>query len=173
MKNDSRSQYTLAMIRKSFLSLLKQKPIEKIKVKEICDLANINRATFYRYYNNQYELLSSIEEELLADFADSAKEKKYDIDGLTLLMFQKLYDNKDEWLILMNNNIDTRLMPKVFAQFNKNLRRDPTNEDKTVLFNFLLYGYTGLFEYWVKTNFKTPPETMAKYASIFRHKLID
>lgn len=47
---DARVRYTKLVIKDAFISLLKEKPLNKVTVKEICALAGINRATFYRYY---------------------------------------------------------------------------------------------------------------------------
>ena len=50
MKTDARVRYTVHMIQNIFLELLKEKPIAKITVKEICERAEINRSTFYKHY---------------------------------------------------------------------------------------------------------------------------
>ena len=42
-----KTQYTKSVIRESFLSLLREKPVEKITVTELCAKADINRSTFY------------------------------------------------------------------------------------------------------------------------------
>jgi len=49
MKTDARTRYTLKVIEKSLITLLKEKPMNKITVKELCELAEINRATFYTH----------------------------------------------------------------------------------------------------------------------------
>lgn len=50
MKSDARVRYTKMVIKNSFVKLLAKKPLEKVTVKEICELSEINRATFYKYY---------------------------------------------------------------------------------------------------------------------------
>lgn len=57
---DRRTKYTLKTIKETFLDLLQENNINKITVKEICDNADINRATFYRYYTDIYDLLKKI-----------------------------------------------------------------------------------------------------------------
>ena len=64
-KMDRRVKYSLMVIRKSFITLLKKKPISKITIKEICDVADVNRATFYAHYLDQYDLLHQIEQDLI------------------------------------------------------------------------------------------------------------
>lgn len=49
---DLRIQKTLREIRRAFLSLAAEKPLERITVKELCDRALINKATFYSHYDN-------------------------------------------------------------------------------------------------------------------------
>ena len=57
LTNDHRTRVTKMLIRKAFTSLLSQKPIQSISVKELCELAGINRGTFYSHYTDIYDLL--------------------------------------------------------------------------------------------------------------------
>ena len=70
-KTDARIRYTQRILKESLLALLKQKPINKITVKEVCELAELNRATFYAHYSDCFALLEQIENELLEEFQDS------------------------------------------------------------------------------------------------------
>ena len=47
MKQDHRVRLTKLLLREAFLDLLVEKPVAKITVKELCEQANVNRATFY------------------------------------------------------------------------------------------------------------------------------
>ena len=49
-KLDARKRYTQMVLKQSFLKLLKEKPVNRITVKEVCALAQLNRATFYAHY---------------------------------------------------------------------------------------------------------------------------
>ena len=59
-KTDARIRYTQRILKESFLILLKQKPVNKITVKEVCEMAELNRATFYAHYSDCFALLESI-----------------------------------------------------------------------------------------------------------------
>lgn len=52
-------------LREAFWTLYTQKPIEKITVKEVTDAAGYNRGTFYLYYKDIYDILHTIEQEIL------------------------------------------------------------------------------------------------------------
>ena len=63
VKESRKTRYTKMVLRDSLMELMKTKPISAIYIKEICTLADISRATFYKYYTDQYDLLRKTEEE--------------------------------------------------------------------------------------------------------------
>ena len=56
-KVDRRVKYTKMVLEDSFIKLLEKKDISQISITEICDNADINRATFYAHYSDQNDLL--------------------------------------------------------------------------------------------------------------------
>ena len=56
-KRDARVRYTQKVLKDSLLQLLEKKLINKITVKEVCELAERNRATFYAHYTDCFALL--------------------------------------------------------------------------------------------------------------------
>lgn len=70
-RTDARVRYTQHVLKESFLTLLRDKPVNRITVKEVCELAELNRATFYAHYSNCFALLESIEQELFDAFRQS------------------------------------------------------------------------------------------------------
>lgn len=51
----------------AFWTLYKDKPLEKITVKEITDKAGYNRGTFYSYFKDTYEMQKYVRDSLLPD----------------------------------------------------------------------------------------------------------
>lgn len=64
-KRPQKTEQTKADIREAFWRLYAEKPIEKVSVRQVCETAGYNRATFYLYFQDIYDLLESIEVELL------------------------------------------------------------------------------------------------------------
>ena len=62
---DLRTERTKRSIANAFLELRKQKSIEKITVKELSELAYINKATFYTHYHDIYDLSDQLEDEFM------------------------------------------------------------------------------------------------------------
>ena len=52
---DNRVRITKMMIRNALLQLLKEKTLQTITVRELCQVADINRGTFYTHYRRFYE----------------------------------------------------------------------------------------------------------------------
>ena len=65
MKQDLRVAVTKRMIQEALIRLLKNKPIDKIKVNELCEESGINRATFYRHYETLQDILREIEADVI------------------------------------------------------------------------------------------------------------
>ena len=102
---DRRIKYTKKIIKDTFIELLEEKDLKKITVSEICKIADINRATFYRYYLDVYDLLDKIEEE----FVTELKMASNDTDEYTIFSFSNdllkvFLDNKELVKILFNTN---------------------------------------------------------------------
>ena len=58
---DLRVTKTLQAIEEAFYSLRAEKDLEKIKIKELCEKALINKTTFYTYYTDIFDLSNQIE----------------------------------------------------------------------------------------------------------------
>ena len=62
---DLRTKRTKQNIINAFMELRQKKPLEKITVKELSELALINKATFYSHYNDIYDLSDQLEKETI------------------------------------------------------------------------------------------------------------
>ncbi len=67
MAADLRVVKTERSIREAFIKLRAAKPTNKITVKELCEEALINKATFYLHYKDIYELSDMLENKLITD----------------------------------------------------------------------------------------------------------
>lgn len=172
MKTDARTRYTQMVIRQSFLQLLKTETVEKATVTEICRLAEINRATFYRHYENQYDLLSCLESEMFEDIKTAAYECGNDIDKLTEMILCKFYEQKETWMLLLSDHADLGFQSKIYSFFEGHFVKDGTSKESELKYRFLLYGYSGLIDNWAKNGMKEPPEEMSRYINALRHEMI-
>ena len=68
------AKFTRKAIMQTFLHILKNKPLDRITVKDICEQCEINRNTFYYYFRDIYDVLEAIFEDEVRLVMDEAKE---------------------------------------------------------------------------------------------------
>ena len=64
---DIRVARTDRAIEKAFMELRAKNPLEKIKIKDLCALACINKSTFYAHYEDIYALSSGLETKVIGN----------------------------------------------------------------------------------------------------------
>ncbi len=62
---DLREKKTRRSIVNAFLQLRRAKPLERITVKELSELAEISKATFYLHYRDMFDLSDALQEEVI------------------------------------------------------------------------------------------------------------
>ena len=70
---DLRVKRTKKNINEAFYELRKKKNLEKISVKELSEMAMINKATFYLHYNDIYDLSDKLELDLIDNIIGSVR----------------------------------------------------------------------------------------------------
>lgn len=171
---DIRSQRTKQVISESFLELLKEKPATRITVTEICSMASINRATFYKHYLDVADLQASLENEILSDFAsflhscgfsDNVKYKTVLIEMLTYL---RQYGSR--FYLLCSGNAGSELPAKAFQLINDFAfpimrQKLPAGEEEKakLLYRFLTHGCGALLVSWLRGEAKLSVEELAAF----------
>jgi AcrR family transcriptional regulator len=87
-KTDRRVKYTVSARKGALVGSLKEKHISKISVKALCELADVNRSTFYAHFQDQYDLLYYVEKEALDNITRYLETQ--DMDGMRPVSFRVL-----------------------------------------------------------------------------------
>lgn len=170
-KLDRRKKYTRMVLKNSLMKLLKKKPISSITVKEICELADINRSTFYSHYSDQFDLLDKIEEEIIEDMTGYLSQYNYEKEEDTLQMFEKLLEylaSKQEICkTLLHEKADSTFQKKVivFAHhfFMESWTSARIDEDLfRYLSTFIISGSIDVMKNWLNNGMEKSPKEMAK-----------
>lgn len=171
-KTDRRVKYTKLVIRESFIRFLKQKPLAKITVKEICLDADINRATFYAHYSGQYDLLRQIEQEVISDVTQYLQDYDFkDIHGIPSDIIERILgyigDNAELFDLLLNTGGNLDFQQEVIRllgvrHFIPVLDADSDGEGNAeYIFHYLACGAIGVIQLWLKEGMKKPAKDMA------------
>ncbi|NLL75805.1 MAG: TetR/AcrR family transcriptional regulator [Clostridiales bacterium] len=173
MKQSRKTRYTQMALQDSLVELMKQKPIAKITIKELCENADINRTTFYAHYTDQYDLLQKMEEECLS-FAREAisnligEKDQNEMMKLLEEVFEYIIDNRNHIRILMSEQGDINFQKQLFAMIYESCGISPypdKNVDmgtKEYYFIYAVSGSVGLLQHWLKDDVMKPAKEMAE-----------
>lgn len=115
-KIDARKRYTQMVLKQSFLTLLKEKPIHKITVKEVCELASLNRATFYAHYSDCFGLMESIENELIDAFIAALRSvNSLDASALIEAIYDMMEVNQEACNVLILEKTNSSIIEKMIS----------------------------------------------------------
>lgn len=122
-KTDKRIKRTKYLLLHALTTLMKEKSIKNISVKELCESVDINRGTFYLHYKDIYDLLEKTEQELLTQM--EAIFQKYTPDSpdfpcsLFTELFCLIHKNADFFRVLLSSNGDISFVIKIKELFDR------------------------------------------------------
>ena len=147
-----------------------EKKISDITVKELTDLADVNRSTFYLYYKDIFDMLEQIETEMLADFSiafEKLRNEGTNYENLLAFftyLFEFVQKNAEMSAILLGPDGDYAFIEK----FKDAIIESKPPFDDTVskikihyLRPFLISGCIGIIQQWLKDDMNISPKDMA------------
>lgn len=169
MKTDARVRYTKMRIREAFMECLGKKQISRITVKEICDMAEINRATFYKHYADPFELLQKIEEEELDRIQQKIERAHSEMpEGVLLTVVKGMKAAENPYALLASSNGDpgfaTRISELFYRAYRPRMAQDLpscTEAEKDMAYLFISGGCGQLISAWIREGMQTAPEEVA------------
>lgn len=182
---DRRVRKTRKQLRHCLASLLKEKKIQEISVREITEMADLNRGTFYLHYRDVFDLLQQIEQELLESVEAAlqkypAPEVHKDLSRLLADVFRCVEENSDMVQILLGENGDLNFVNQVKGLVREKCLKDwmelfrtPQSDIFDAYYSFIVSGCLGLVTYWLENGLKESPEGLAKIAEDIMIKGID
>lgn len=172
MASDARVRYTKMVITQSFTKILKTKPINKITVKEICAMAEINRATFYKHYLDIYDLLDKIEAQFLDELRDILNSKASNTTkDILILIMTALKADEETYKAICSSNGDPTFPAKVLetcnyitqTQINIDINKKLTQKQKEWVYQFTAHGCNGILNNWISEGMKEPISEVADF----------
>lgn len=189
-REDRRSAYSKRVIRESLLALMQDKPLNKITVREICERADVNRSTFYAYYEDIYDLHRAILKDyfhcqhrviaegkrILGNRPDITDLTVADFYDFFLVYFGLVLENKELYTLIYNRNADAAIHLNMRKLFYREMTRllphdtpDKIREAFYASFIFVSGGVTFLLIEWLRGGCRMPVETLAKRAAYFNN----
>lgn len=169
MAESRRVRMTKTLIKTAMMELMETLPIEKITVTDVCKTADVNRSTFYAYYEDTRQLLSEIENDVL-DHLPVLSDSPRILSEETLLETLKVffsYVKKNERLFRIlivhrdNNSFNQRLVAAITNIF-KAVQQSKNELRERYTYIFCVSGVLGAMREWINNNFPLSPEDFAK-----------
>lgn len=147
-KENKQHQETLQRIYAAFAALLQDQDLNKISVAELCEMANIERSTFYANYEN----ISALANRYAAEIEKQVVAQPHD-EGEFAWIFEYILENKELFRIYFKLGISKK-----------------TADYKTIFFRKGAYSVAKL---WLEDGCKESPEQMGnlvkrEYTKLFQ-----
>ncbi|SFJ78924.1 transcriptional regulator, TetR family [Halobacillus dabanensis] len=176
-KLDRRKKYTRRVLKESLITLLSQKPISNITVKEVCEVADINRSTFYTHYSDHYDLLSKMEKEITEDMNQYLYSYSYEREEESIQMTEKILEyiteNKLMFQVLLNKKavptFEKRMMDLTRGFMMTNLMDGHVvnKQESEYLSSFVISGAIHVIKDWIEKDMDRSPKEMAVMINSF------
>ncbi len=169
---DRRARKTRRAIQNALVELLKNNDLNKLKIKDVTDAADVNRTTFYLHYCDLYDVLNDLEDRLSEEVLTT--EVPFDLQTLTMDIYPLL---KALCEIIESEEVYKKYLTGKSAHFlNKiknafklkiiyRLKDETGEEDITFLSYAITYASSGAidaFEDWFNSERPVPLEVLSK-----------
>ena len=174
---DHRTRVTRLLIRRAFTGLLKEKPIQSISVKELCQRADISRGTFYAHYTDIYDLLGQLEHEMLTQVRQELSRMEAGVPEdarslqVTASLFRCIRENADLCTVILGPWGDKEFLARLlslgqeyYVEAYRKYFRSATPKQLRYFYSFVSGGCMSLIEDWIKGGMAGSEEELAQAA---------
>ena len=168
---DQRVRLTRSLLKNALVQLMQTQHISKISIRALCEVADINRSTFYVHYTDQYDLLNQVEQEVLDNL--NRYLSKQDLDEnhpISVQVLTKVLDyvkeNEELFKALLSENCDfafqkalMELAQVISSQQNQSL--DARTQEYIETFG--LTGTISMLQKWLHDATDESPAQMAEF----------
>lgn len=154
--------------------LLKEKPLEKIRIHDLTKLAGINRQSFYYHYADIYALVGDVIRTAIFETVGEHCTMDTWEEGM-LAMYQRTLEEK-EFVVAVYNAIPKEriqlFLEDVLTTYMIYALKDTaggqllSEEDRDIFIRFITYGFTGTYLQWIQTGMRADPSVIISRVSV-------
>ena len=169
MSDNRRVKMTKRMMKEALIDLLDKKSLEKITVTEICKNADVNRSTFYAYYEDIGTLMLEIEDEVLEHVTVYSENFNDYTDKRMLEVFEEFFDyvkgTAKIFRVLVvqhdNSNFSRRMLDTIMEKYKMSLECKGDFPTKYT-YIYSVSGVLGIMGEWISSDFAICSKQLAK-----------
>ena len=165
-KEDRRVRRTKKLLSQGLIELMQQKQVKDITVRELADLVDVNRGTFYLYYRDIFDMLERLEEELFEQLnavilAHKGEPILTHARPMLKDLFRIVAENKEICSVLLSDNGDIKFLQKLSDWLNGYVENETEFEYR---YAFGALGFIGLLRTWLHRDCVESADDMAAFA---------
>ncbi|MDF2943620.1 MAG: hypothetical protein K0S01_2478 [Herbinix sp.] len=158
-KYPKQTEMTQKNFKEAFWTLYSKQNIDKITVKDICNLAGYNRSTFYQYYTDVYDLLHKFENQLLDEMYEFVVQLVKQANNLNasqvIQAIFELFEQNNKFIsVLFGSHGDTDFTHKVIENLKPLwikyffISDNNTPAEVDLLMEFYISGIISMYQKW-------------------------
>ena len=175
-KEDRRVRRTKKLLTQALTELLQKKQVNEITVKELTDLADMNRGTFYMYYRDIFDMLEKIEDELFQKLDVIAQTHEHgdptqQVKPILLDLFRFIEENQEMCRVLLSPNGDMNFLHRLYEAIRergleiwKDQMGSLGEQEFDYRYSFVIFGCAGMIRAWVNRSCQETDMQMAELA---------
>ncbi len=157
--NEARNTYVIEHITDALLKLLQDKSIGDISISELCDLAGIGRASFYRNFESKEDILRRYINEIFKEWTDEAdKKQNRPLNELLSLLFAHFEKHREFYSLLNEKNLVYLLKDVIIGLCGPKLEHSKIEAYARAYISYTLYGW---IEVWFQRGMQESADEIA------------
>lgn len=163
--NKARNTYVIEHITDALLKLMEDKPIGDISISELCDLAGIGRASFYRNFDCKEDILRAHINKIFQEWITEAdKKENRPLNELLDLMFAHFESHRSFYSLLNEQKLLYLLKDVIIGLCGPKPEHSKVEAYARAYVAYSLYGW---IEVWFQRGMQ---ETAKEIAEMFKDK---
>lgn len=174
-KIDRRVIKTKRAIRNAFITLMAQKDVNDISIKDIADAADVDRKTVYNYYNGIYEIREELENDLIVLWKEAIEKLDFEKNisnpqQIFATLTEILNSNLELYSSLMKLESKSLVIRKLARALTDVVREGLSNspaikgdvKQLDVAAQFITGGMLSTYQYWFNSDRSIPLEDLSQ-----------
>ncbi len=168
-KEDRRTKMTKDFLKRSLIELMKEKNINELSVKEICEKADVNRSTFYKHYSTITGLYEDVISDITENFNIIGLSAKKDGTMFTAKYFESILNyvenNRDLFLVILSKNGNIGFGEFLVQNTDQFIQDENIGELTKYCMYFVVSGMTSIIWKWLNEENRMPAHSVARVIS--------
>lgn len=165
-KTDRRIAKTKKAFQEALLTLLREKELTEITIRELCELADVSRMSFYYHYETIFELYSEMESDFISKFKsiyNASENHNYAEASIALMKFFRENATATRYFAIKSktqfHTVFAKILEEQFTEIVKfEMQVSELSEHTSYMISYHSAGIYAVYMKWILDNFSWQEE---------------